>query len=144
MFSKACQYGIRAIIHIARQSQKGNRVSLKNVAEAIDSPVAFTAKILQSLAKDDLISSIKGSGGGYELLNEQLKKITLHNVVSSIDGDKIFYKCGLGLNECNEAKPCPVHFEFKTIRDDLNKMLQSTAVADLATELNFGKTYLKT
>lgn len=144
MFSKACEYGIRAMIHIAHQSQKGNRVSLKDVAKAIDSPVAFTAKILQSLAKEDLIISIKGSGGGYELMNEQTTAITLYNVVSSIDGDKIFSKCGLGLSECNEAKPCPVHFQFKSIRDDLNEMLQSTTVMDLATELNYGMTYLKT
>lgn len=143
MFSKACEYGIRAMIHIAHQSQKGNRVSLKDVAKAIGSPVAFTAKILQSLAKDDLIISIKGSGGGYELMNEQTTAITLHNVVSSIDGDKIFSKCGLGLNECSEAKPCPVHFQFKSIRDDLNEMLQSTTVRDLATELSYGMTYLK-
>ena len=143
MFSKACEYGIRAMIHIAHQSQKGNRVSLKDVAEAINSPVAFTAKILQSLAKDDLIISIKGSGGGYELMNEQTTAITLHNVVSSIDGDKIFSKCGLGLNECNEAKPCPVHFQFKSIRDDLNEMLRSTTVRGLATELSYGMTYLK-
>lgn len=144
MFSKACEYGIRAMIHIAHQSKKGNRVNLKDVANAIDSPVAFTAKILQSLAKDNLIISIKGSGGGYEIVNEQSTAITLYNVVLSIDGEKKISKCGLGLKACNETKPCPVHFQFKSIRDDLNEMLQSTTVMDLATELNYGMTYLKT
>lgn len=46
MFSKTCEYGIRATIHIASKSLLGERVSLRDVTEAINSPVAFTAKIL--------------------------------------------------------------------------------------------------
>lgn len=41
MFSKACEYGIRATIFLALLSKKGEHRSLKQVAEAIDSPVAF-------------------------------------------------------------------------------------------------------
>ena len=57
MFSKACEYGIKASIHISQQSQQGERVSLKSVAKAIDSLIAFTAKILQSLANNNIIAS---------------------------------------------------------------------------------------
>lgn len=144
MFSKACEYGIRAIIHIAYQSQKDKRVSLKDVAVAIDSPVAFTAKILQALAKDDLIVSVKGARGGYEIKKDQSIETTLFSVVSSIDGDQIFNKCGIGLKNCNSNKPCPVHFQFKALREELAKMLQSTTIVELAKEYEFGKTYLKT
>lgn len=143
MFSKACEYGIKAMIHIAYRSQKGNRTSLKEVAKAIDSPIAFTAKILQTLAKDNLIISVKGAGGGYELHSEQSTRITLQKIVSSIDGDEIFEKCGLGLKECNETKPCPAHFKFKHIRNNLNEMLQMTTVSDLTTKLNSGTVFLK-
>lgn len=143
MFSKACEYGIKAMIHIAHRSQKGSRTSLKEVAKAIDSPMAFTAKILQTLAKDNLIISIKGAGGGYELNSEQLVKITLENIVLSIDGDEVFNRYGLGLKECNEIKPCPAHFKFKDIRNNLNEMLQMTTVKDLTAELNSGMVFLK-
>ena len=51
MFSKTCEYGIKATLFIAQMSQKGERVSLKDIASAIDSPSAFTAKILQTLSK---------------------------------------------------------------------------------------------
>lgn len=143
MFSKACEYGIRAIIHIAHQSQKGNRVSLKEVAKAIDSPVAFTAKILQALAKDELIVSTKGANGGYEIPSDQLSKVSLRDVVKSIDGDNIYNGCGLGLKGCNEQKPCPVHYQFKAVRDDLKKMLETTTIQDLALGLNQGIAFLK-
>lgn len=143
MFSKACEYGIKATIHIAHQSQKGERVSLKAVAKAIDSPIAFTAKIVQSLAKNDIISSTKGPTGGYEILESRQSIITAYHIVEAIDGDKIYNGCGLGLKQCNELKPCPIHFKFKAIRDDLKAMLQSTTVLELTSGLHQGLAFLK-
>ena len=51
MFSKACEYGIKSVIYITEQSLEGRRVSIKQVTEAIDSPKAYTSKILQQLKK---------------------------------------------------------------------------------------------
>ena len=55
MFSKACEYGIKASTYIALQSLQDKRVSLKEIAEEINSPVAFTAKILHQLAKNNIL-----------------------------------------------------------------------------------------
>mgnify|MGYP002795141008 FL=1 len=67
MFSKACEYGIRATIYIAMQSLEGFRVNLKEIAAAIDSPIAFTAKILQQLVKSNIVESVKGAKGGVQI-----------------------------------------------------------------------------
>ena len=143
MFSKACEYGIRAAIHIGQKSLEGERVSLKAVAKAIDSPVAFTAKILQALAKEGVIISTKGSTGGYELPINIHSEINLLNIVNAIDGDSIYNGCGLGLKECNEAKPCHLHFQFKAIRDNLKLMLETTTVKELITEVPQELCFLK-
>ena len=140
MFSKSCEYGIKAVIYISEKSQNGSRVSLKEIAKAIDSPIAFTAKIIQSLARADIINSIKGAGGGYEIPLD--REITLKAIVKAIDGDKIYVGCGLGLKACNAQKPCPLHFEFKNIRDELSQMLENTTVNSLAQELICGNVYL--
>ncbi len=143
MFSKACEYGIRATLHIAKQSQSGNRVSLKDIAKAIDSPEAFTAKILQQLSRNGIIHSMKGPAGGFEIDRKELNKIKLSHIVTAIDGDSIYKGCGLGLKECNELRPCPVHDRFKAIRDDLKTMLETTGIKELANGLNEGLTFLK-
>ncbi|WP_299249680.1 Rrf2 family transcriptional regulator [uncultured Cytophaga sp.] len=143
MFSKACEYGIRAIIHIAVLSQDEKRVGLKEIAKEIGSPEAFTAKILQILSKNDLVESTKGPTGGFEMSVQQMKKIKLSDVVFAIDGDSIYKGCGLGMKECSEKHPCPVHEKFKTIRNELKKMLENTSIYNLAIDQKNGLTFLK-
>ncbi len=143
MFSKACEYGIRATTYIAMQSLKNRRVSLKEIAEEIDSPAAFTAKILQILSKNNIVDSIKGAYGGFEITSTQIHTLKLSEIVNAIDGDTIYAGCGLGLKECNADKPCPVHDKFVDIRNDLKQMLENTNLYEMTTGLEVGLTYLK-
>jgi Rrf2 family protein len=142
MFSKACEYGIRAVIYVAGQSLLNRKVSLKEIAKAIDSPEAFTSKILQQLSKSDIINSDKGPTGGFSM-GKQLHSVTLSTIVFALDGDGIYKGCALGLKKCNELKPCPVHSQFKAIRNNLKNLLETTFVKDLTQNLKEGMTFLK-
>lgn len=143
MFSKACEYGIKATIYIALQSLEEQRVSLKDIAKEINSPEAFTAKILQQLSKRNIINSMKGPTGGFLIEKNKIDQIKLSEIVSAIDGDAIYRGCGLGLEECNASQPCPLHEKFVVIRTHLKEMLERTSLYELATGLSVGLTYLK-
>ncbi len=143
MFSKACEYSIRASIYIAGKSKDGKRTNLKEIAEAIDSPVAFTAKLLQQLVHAGVIDSVKGVSGGFEIPKNKIGKLKLCHIVDAIDGDAIYTRCGLGLPHCSEKNPCPVHDHFKSIRQDLKNMLDKTGLKELTEEVKFGKALLK-
>jgi Rrf2 family protein len=142
MFSKACEYGIRAMIYVAQQSRQGERVGLKDIAQGIDSPEAFMAKILQALSRQGLVQSVKGPNGGFYMDARGLK-VTLAEVVLAIDGDQLFNGCGLGLPECNEKKPCPIHDEFKLIRNKIKSLLETTQVGEFNELLEKGVLHLK-
>ena len=144
MFSKECEYGIKAAIFVAMQSEKGAKVGLDDIVKHIDSPLAFTAKILQKLSRNKIISSQKGPAGGFEIREEGSAKTMLSEIVKAIDGDSIYKGCGLGFNACNELKPCPLHHKFKSIRDDLKSMLETTSLQDLSRNIKDGFTFLKT
>lgn len=143
MFSKACEYAIRATIYIAYQSEQGRRAGLKDISKEIDSPEAFTAKILQQLARNGIILSVKGPTGGFEIEKKRLDKVKLSHIVSAIDGDSIYRGCGLGLRDCSEMRPCPVHEKFKAIRENLRHMLETTSVYELSQGMVEGLTFLK-
>ena len=143
MFSKACEYGIRASIFIAEKSLLDKKVSLKDIAKAIDSPEAYTSKILQQLSRNNVINSDKGPKGGFSMNKQELDKVLLSTVVTAIDGDTIYNGCGLGLKNCNEEMPCPAHNQFKIVREELKIMLESTLVKSLAIYFKDGLTFLK-
>lgn len=143
MFSKACEYGIKATIYIAVKSRQNIKVNLNDISKEIDSPVAFTAKILQKLTRSKILISTKGSTGGFEINNNKMAKIMLSQIVVAIDGDSVYEGCGLGFSNCNENKPCPVHHKYKQIRNDLKQMLETTSLLDLSKDINCGITYLK-
>ncbi|SIR23447.1 RrF2 family transcriptional regulator [Maribacter ulvicola] len=143
MFSKACEYGIRASTYIALKSLEGTRVNFKEIAEKIDSPAAFTAKVLQQLTRCNIISSVKGPSGGFEIDNTKIPEIKLSQIVHAIDGNKVYEGCGLGLKQCNANKPCPVHDRFVQVRNDLQNMLENTSLYDLTIGIEEGLTFLR-
>ncbi|NER18960.1 RrF2 family transcriptional regulator [Spongiivirga citrea] len=143
MFSKTCEYGIKATLFIAKKAQQEERVSLNDIANAINSPVAFTAKILQALVKENIIDSTKGPKGGFKIDKDRLAKITLKQIVTALDGDQLFTGCALGLEKCNASAPCPMHEKFVVIRDQINETLGSSNLLDVALGLNQGITFLK-
>lgn len=131
------------MIYIAAESLKGNRLSLKQISSEIESPTAFTAKILQQLVRNELLSSVMGPTGGFQISGAKINKIRLSQIVNVLDGDAIYKGCGLGLKKCNASKPCPVHRKFASIRDELKDMLEGTTLYELAVGLENETTFLK-
>lgn len=141
MFSKACEYGIRAVVYIASASSEMTKIGINEVCTHIHAPQHFTAKILQELSRKQVISSQKGLNGGF-FLDVNQKRKPIKEIVEAIDGGNVFTGCGLGLRECSESKPCPLHDQFKTIRASLTDMMANTTIEELATKLQRGKTVL--
>jgi Rrf2 family protein len=142
IFSKTCEYGIRAVFFIAKVGSAGGKVGIKEIAAAIDSPEFFLAKILQDLSRKKIISSTKGPHGGFYIEAESLKR-PLSDVVEAIDGNDLFIGCALGLKQCSAVNPCPLHEEFKAIRGRIYTMLSTTSIDQFNQELMSGLLSLK-
>lgn len=142
MFSKSCEYGLRAVIFIAEQTLKDNKVSLGTISEEINSPQAFTAKILQQLTRNKIVKSVKGPYGGFSIENEKMDT-KLSEVVRVLDGDSIYTGCGLGLKQCDANSPCPLHYKFVEIRNDLKKMLENNSLKTIVNDMNIDSIVLK-
>ena len=142
MFSKSCEYAIKAMIFVAQKSKDEVRVGVKEVAKGIDAPEYFIAKILQDLGKKKLVNSVKGPNGGFYMDKFNLK-VSIADIVKAIDGDGLYKDCVLGLKACSEKNPCPVHFEFKEIKKNFIKMIEDNTIADFNEKLDSGKFFLK-
>ncbi|PWK78388.1 BadM/Rrf2 family transcriptional regulator [Mucilaginibacter oryzae] len=142
IFSKTCEYALRAVFFIARRTVEGNRVGIKEIASGIDSPEHFLAKILQDLTRRGIVQSVKGPNGGF-YLNQQSLARPLIEVIEAVDGDGLFRDCGLGLKECSSKNPCPLHSGFLEVRNRLQSMLESITIGQFNEDLNLGIVVLK-
>lgn len=138
LLSKSCQYGIRALLYIAMESDKSKKTELVKIAEALDIPKPYLAKIMQQLAKRELARSAKGPGGGFYMTPKEKAK-TLIDVIEAIDGLGYFTHCGLGMEECDTSNACPIHSEIVKIREKIMNTFGSYTVDKIAQKIKKGE-----
>jgi len=142
IFSRSCEYAIRAMIFVAQKSNEESRVGIKEIATGTGTPEHFMAKIMQELSRKRLIHSIKGPHGGFFMDQEDLKT-SIAEIVLAIDGNAVYSDCVLGLKSCSEVNPCPVHYEYKDVKTKLIAMLEKNTIGDFKMKLDSGQYFLK-
>ena len=143
IFSKSCSHALKAATFVGQKGLENKAVKLKEIAEEINSPLAFTAKILQKLVKANIIESNRGAKGGFFVTKLNLKKVVLKDIVFAIDGEGSYNGCALGFEKCSASKPCALHFQILPIREKLKETLVSTTLEDLARAVDENTTFLK-
>lgn len=142
MISKSCKYAIRATVFIASKAKENINVGVKEIAQEIEAPKAFTGKLLQILNKEKIVTSLKGPHGGFYCDENQLD-LPIIKVVSAIDGLGVFTDCVFGLHQCSDEYPCPMHFEYVKNRSEIHHSFKNTSIRSLANSLNSGDSFLK-
>jgi len=104
---------------------------------AVPLPHHFLSKILQQLVRQKILISTKGPNGGFSL-HKSPEKITLLSIVKIIDGLEIFDRCGMGLRECQDHNPCPIHFDFKMVKQKIREILSQKTLSELAQDVQNG------
>jgi len=99
----------------------------REIATQEDIPYAYLTKILQTLAKESLLTSKRGRSGGFQL-NRTPNEITLYEIKACIDGTADIDMCAVGMSSCDELTPCPIHGSFKPIRDSIKSYLHETTL----------------
>jgi len=105
-------------------------VQVEEIAEALSVPRFFMGKILKKLAKENILSSVKGPSGGFTI-NTNTLDITLLHLVKLTDGSLSLDHCVMRLRECNSKRPCPLHEQMEGWRLSLKLMLSNTTIKHL-------------
>jgi len=134
MLSQKCKYAIRTVLYLSIEGNKSTPKGGKDISTTLKMPEAYSSKILQELAKKNIITSVKGPRGGFYLSEENLHSPII-NVIEIIDGLSFFESCGLGLSKCSNEHPCPIHNGFTIAREHLKKVFINKSVLELANEI---------
>jgi Rrf2 family transcriptional regulator, iron-sulfur cluster assembly transcription factor len=139
-FSKSCEYALRATMYLAKNAINKN-IGIQIIAEDLNVPMHYLSKVMQTLVKHEIISSIKGRNGGFYLSENEVNK-PLIRIVHAIDGEDVFRKCGLGISDCSNKRPCPLHNDIKAYRENLKLALSSNTIGSTRNGTTKGSTFL--
>ena len=141
MLSKSTEYAIRALIFVQLQNLMEKRPGVAEIAKEVEAPVAFTAKILHTFTSRKLLNSMKGRGGGF-FFSENQAELTVYEIILVMEGDALFTECGIGLSNCSDANPCPLHNQYGEIRDQLLAIAKLESVNSMALKIKSGQAVL--
>ena len=129
MITKTGLHAVRAMVALARLPA-GTYGGAARIARDIGAPQNYLGKLLQALAREGLVQSQKGLGGGFCLARGP-EKISLLDVVEPFEHISRWSGCILGWQECSDSAPCAIHERWKTVRGAYLKMLAQTTLAEL-------------
>ena len=136
MFNKETEYALRGLVYIQMRNLKGCRPGIDEISREIEAPRFFTAKILQRMVRMGFVMSRKGKGGGF-FFDKEKPELTVRELITATEGNKIITGCGFGLKNCSPDNPCPMHERYAAIRDAIEDLVTSETISSLAS--NYSK-----
>ncbi|HNW59883.1 MAG TPA: Rrf2 family transcriptional regulator [bacterium] len=129
ILSRSCDHAIRAALYVALHQDRAY-VPIREIAAELGISFHFLTKILQILTQAGIMASFKGPNGGVALARPA-EEISLKEIVRAIDGDRLFSGCMIGLDQCDDAHPCPLHDQWSKLRGELEQLFNTTTVSGL-------------
>ena len=127
MLSQTAEYALRAVLYVGAVHPESVRVS--EVAEAIDAPRNYLAKILGTLARAGVLESTRGPMGGFRLARRP-DALALSQIMAALDGT-VERRCLLGRGRCGDTPGCTAHARWAPIATAVDAFFGKTTLADL-------------
>jgi Rrf2 family protein len=126
--SEAASLALHTASLLAAFPQK--RLTTGEIARQFKVSEAHLSKVLQRLAKQNLVKSNRGPTGGFTL-NQPSNSISLLQIYEAIEGPFQWEKCLLGHPECPVGH-CLLGDMLETVNDRFYNYMSKTKLADAA------------
>ena len=136
LYSKYCEYSIRALAYLSANAQKEKYILIKEISEQTKIPCAYLHKIFQDLiSNSNWIVSKKGRNGGVSL-EADCRRIKLMDIIKICDGIQTINKCILGCDkECKQSPKCKMHGKCSYILNEITVFFENMTL-DVIAKMN--------
>ncbi len=135
ILSQTAVYALRAALCLA-EAPPARRLRVDDVASRLGVPRNYLSKIMHALARDGVLTSSRGPGGGFALARPPVD-VKLSDVVGPFGAASFESGCLLGRPECTDASPCAAHERWKGVVASVRSFMDDTSIADLAMNSRF-------
>jgi Rrf2 family protein len=126
-FSTNSRYGLRAIIHIAKEK---HICSVKEISEAEEIPAKYLEKIILKLSKAGFITATRGASGGYSLA-KPASKISVDDIVQTLEKSTSSAPCIEHGYNCPRRKKCSTRSVWEKIDQSIHSTLRGITLEEL-------------
>ncbi len=126
--SKTSEYALRILTYMARDSKK--IYSARGLVEDLRISDKYLRRLMTSLSKSGIIRSVSGRDGGY-IINKELDKIKLMDIIDVVEGADKYTGCVLGFKSCSDENPCIIHDSWVKVRSQLTETFEEKTLANL-------------
>jgi Rrf2 family protein len=126
--TKKIEYGLIALRYMQGKGQS-EVTSAKEIADNFDLPPSLVAKVLQQIAKNDIIKPIQGPSGGYKL-ERSLDSIKMNNFIEMIEGPVGLVEC-LKDPDCDHVDNCNIRLPIERVNNTIINLFSNMTLADV-------------
>ena len=128
-YSKPTKMAVRILAHMAGEVPELVQ-TVRDIARATQVPEPSAAKILQSLAREGILESRKGPGGGFRLAQPSAQ-ILLARIVRAVEGEDFMTECIGGFKKCTGNPECPLHSKWTQVKQQMQEFLETTSLEEM-------------
>lgn len=135
-FTKKTDYALLALSFLATESQD-RLAGPREIARRFEIPPELLAKVMQTLARNQIVVSVPGPTGGYRL-ERSSEDISIAEVVEAVDGPLAIAQCWDDSTDttCAQARHCTLRGPLARIQDEMTRLLAAMSLADVVEEGN--------
>jgi Rrf2 family iron-sulfur cluster assembly transcriptional regulator len=122
------RYAVTAMLDLAVRKDVGP-VSLADISERQGISLSYLEQLFAKLRRQELVKSVRGPGGGYQL-SRQANEIFVAQIVDSVDENVDATKCA-GRADCQGGETCPTHELWTDLSQQIHQFLSSIDLASL-------------
>lgn len=134
--SKMTDYGVVVMAQLAQATD--SVVTAPDLAAVAGLPAPTVAKILKRMTQGGLVTSHRGTNGGYAL-SRPAAQISVADIIGALEGPLAVTACvdGATGDACSVESLCLIRGCWDRVNAAVSRTLQSMSLAEIATPLNF-------
>ena len=122
------RYAVTAMLDVALHARK-DPVSLSDISVRQAISLSYLEQLFSRLRKEQLVSSVRGPGGGYRL-GREADEISVGQVIRAVDETVDATKCQ-GAADCQGGERCLTHSLWHDLSDRITLFLDNITLGEL-------------
>jgi Rrf2 family iron-sulfur cluster assembly transcriptional regulator len=122
------RYAVTAMLDLAINADRGP-VSLADISERQGISISYLEQLFAKLRKNDLVTSVRGPGGGYRL-SRPSTELFIASIIDAVDEQVDATRCA-GEGTCQEGGMCLTHYLWQDLSGQIHAFLAGISLGDL-------------